>query len=49
MGNKAVKIKTELERRGLNPRPETEKSFHINDPNGFDLQISKKEMKAPVR
>ena len=23
--------------------------FHIKDPNGFDLQISGKDMKAPVR
>jgi catechol 2,3-dioxygenase-like lactoylglutathione lyase family enzyme len=38
-------VKAELERRGLNPRPDTENSFHIKDPNGFDLQISGKDMK----
>jgi hypothetical protein len=36
-------VKAELERR-LNPRPDTENSFHIKDPNGFDLQISGKGM-----
>ena len=38
------KVKAELERRGLNPRPdmagETFKSFHVLDPDGWDLQIS---------
>lgn len=38
-------VKSELERRGLNPQPDTENSFHIKDPNGFDLQISGKDMK----
>jgi len=40
------KVKEELDRRGLHPRPDTENSFHIKDPDGFDLQISGKEMKA---
>jgi len=40
------KVKAELDRRGLNPRPDTENSFHVKDPDGFDLQISGKEMKA---
>ncbi len=40
------KVKAELERRGLNPRPDTEDSFHVKDPDGFDLQISGKNMKA---
>jgi catechol 2,3-dioxygenase-like lactoylglutathione lyase family enzyme len=39
-------VKAELERRGLNPRPDTENSFHVKDPDGFDLQISGKDMKA---
>jgi len=39
-------VEAELKRRGLNPRPDTENSFHVEDPNGFDLQISGKEMKA---
>lgn len=34
----------ELERRGLTPR-EDQESFHVKDPDGFDLQISSKEMK----
>ncbi|HKM66528.1 MAG TPA: hypothetical protein VJX70_05120 [Candidatus Acidoferrum sp.] len=38
-------VKAELERRGLNPRSDTENSFHIKDPNGFDLQISARDMK----
>lgn len=40
------KVKAELERRGLNPRPDmqgdTFKSFHVFDPDGWDLQISNK-------
>jgi hypothetical protein len=34
-----------LTRLGLNPRANTENSFHVKDPNGFDLQISGKDMK----
>jgi catechol 2,3-dioxygenase-like lactoylglutathione lyase family enzyme len=38
------KVKAELERRGLNPRPDMQgenfKSFHVFDPDGWDLQIS---------
>ena len=40
------KVEAELKRRGLEPRPDTENSFHVKDPDGFDLQISGKEMKA---
>jgi len=39
-------IEAELKRRGLNPRLDTENSFHVKDPDGFDLQISGREMKA---
>jgi catechol 2,3-dioxygenase-like lactoylglutathione lyase family enzyme len=39
-------VQAELNRRGLNPQPDTENSFHVKDPNGFDLQISGKDMKA---
>ncbi len=39
-------VKAELEGRGLNPRPdmvgENFKSFHVRDPDGWDLQISNK-------
>lgn len=38
-------VEAELKRRGLQPRPDTENSFHVEDPNGFDLQISGREMK----
>jgi catechol 2,3-dioxygenase-like lactoylglutathione lyase family enzyme len=38
-------VGAELQRRGLNPQPDTENSFHIKDPNGFDLQISGKDMR----
>jgi len=39
-------VRAELERRGLNPRPdmvgEDFKSYHVTDPDGWDLQISNK-------
>ena len=38
-------VETELKRRGLKPIADTENSFHVEDPNGFDLQISGKDMK----
>ncbi len=38
-------VEAELKRRGLQPRPDTENSFHVKDPDGFDLQISGKDMK----
>jgi catechol 2,3-dioxygenase-like lactoylglutathione lyase family enzyme len=40
------KVEADLKRRGLTPRPDTENSFHVKDPDGFDLQISGKDMKA---
>ena len=40
------KVEAELKRRGLEARPDTENSFHIKDPDGFDVQISGKDMKA---
>ena len=37
-------VKAELERRGLKPRPDMQgaayKSYHVLDPDGWDLQIS---------
>ena len=39
-------VESELKRRGLDPRPDEETSFHVKDPDGFDLQISGKDMKA---
>jgi len=39
-------VEAELKRRGLQPRPDTQNSFHVKDPEGFDLQISGKEMKV---
>jgi catechol 2,3-dioxygenase-like lactoylglutathione lyase family enzyme len=38
-------VEAELVRRGLKPRPDTEDSFHVKDPDGYDLQISGKNMK----
>ena len=39
-------VEAELKRRGLNPRPdmvgENFKSYHVTDPDGWDLQISNK-------
>jgi hypothetical protein len=38
------KVEAELKRRGLNPRPDMVgdnfKSYHVLDPDGWDLQIS---------
>lgn len=39
-------VEAELKRRGLQPRADTEDSFHVQDPDGFDLQISGRGMKA---
>lgn len=39
-------VEAELLRRGLKPTPDTENSFHVKDPDGFNLQISGKDMKA---
>jgi catechol 2,3-dioxygenase-like lactoylglutathione lyase family enzyme len=39
-------VEAELKKRGLPIRPDTENSFHTKDPDGFDVQISGKEMKA---
>lgn len=38
-------VKAELASRGLNPSPDTPNSFHVKDPEGFDLQISGRDMK----
>jgi catechol 2,3-dioxygenase-like lactoylglutathione lyase family enzyme len=39
-------VEAELKRRGLNPRPDMVgdnfKSYHVTDPDGWDLQISNK-------
>jgi catechol 2,3-dioxygenase-like lactoylglutathione lyase family enzyme len=39
-------VESELKRRGLQPRLDTQNSFHVKDPDGFDLQISGEGMKA---
>lgn len=39
-------VKEELEKRGLSPREDTADSYHVKDPDGFDLQISGKGMHA---
>jgi catechol 2,3-dioxygenase-like lactoylglutathione lyase family enzyme len=43
--DKAV-VEAELKRRGLDPRPDSDDSFLVNDPDGFTLQISGRGMKA---
>jgi catechol 2,3-dioxygenase-like lactoylglutathione lyase family enzyme len=39
-------VEDELKRRGLDPKPDRDTSFHIKDPAGFDVQIASREMKA---
>lgn len=39
-------VESALKARGLTPRVDTENSFHVKDPDGFDLQISGKGMTA---
>jgi catechol 2,3-dioxygenase-like lactoylglutathione lyase family enzyme len=39
-------VEAELLRRGLELRPDTDDSFHVKDPDGYNLQISGKNMKA---
>jgi catechol 2,3-dioxygenase-like lactoylglutathione lyase family enzyme len=39
------KVEAELKSRGLAPRPDTPDSFHVKDPDGFELQISGRGMK----
>jgi catechol 2,3-dioxygenase-like lactoylglutathione lyase family enzyme len=41
-----IKVEAELRQRGHDPRLDTENSFHIMDPDGFDVQISGKDMKV---
>ena len=38
-------VEAELKRRGLDPKADGDNSFHIHDPNGFDVQICSKTMK----
>jgi catechol 2,3-dioxygenase-like lactoylglutathione lyase family enzyme len=38
-------VEAELKRRGLQPHPDTDLSFHVRDPDGFDLQICANGMK----
>ena len=40
-------VEAELRRRGLNPEPDTDESFHVRDPDGYRLQIC--ERPADVR
>ena len=39
-------VEAELKRRGLTPTPDTDDSFHVKDPDGYNLQISGKNMHA---
>lgn len=38
-------VEAELKRRGLDPQPDTNDSFHVRDINGYDLQICGPGMK----
>lgn len=33
-------VEAELRRRGLDPEPDTDESFHVRDPDGYRLQIA---------
>ena len=35
-----AKVEETLKAWGLNPTPDGENSFHVKDPDGFDLQIA---------
>lgn len=37
-------VEDELRARGFDPKPDTDESFHIKDPDGFGLQISSSKM-----
>ena len=39
-------VEHELKRRGLNPQADSDDSFHIKDPDGYDLQIAGPNMKS---
>jgi catechol 2,3-dioxygenase-like lactoylglutathione lyase family enzyme len=41
----AAEVKAKLEGYGLKPRVDTDNSFHVTDPDGYDVQISGPEMK----
>jgi len=40
------KVLEELTKRGLNPREDSVNSYHVSDPNGYDVQISGMKMSA---
>lgn len=40
------KVLEELTKRGLNPREDSVNSYHVADPNGYDVQISGMKMSA---
>lgn len=37
-------VEAELRKRGLTPRVDTDESFHIKDPDGFDVQIASRKL-----
>lgn len=39
-------VEAELRRRGLDPKPDRDTSFHVKDPAGFDVQIASRDMDA---
>jgi len=44
-----VKVEETLKSWGLNPDPDTDNSFHVKDPDGFDLQIAGVKMSGGGR
>ena len=47
-----AEVKAELEKRGLDPRPDMNgkfQSFHVHDPDGWDLQISNQTDTSELR
>jgi catechol 2,3-dioxygenase-like lactoylglutathione lyase family enzyme len=41
-------VKAEIERRGLKARPDTDYSWHFDDPDGFDVQVNSPQLRDYV-
>lgn len=42
-------VEDELRKRGLDPKPDTDYSFHVKDPDGYNLQICGKQLMDSCR
>lgn len=42
-------VEDELRKRGLEPKPDTDYSFHVRDPDGYNLQICGKQLMDACR